>query len=169
MLFIVMAFFCYFAFESFRRGWTQPGIICSGVIIFLFVTWLIARKCAADSKMFLEWLTSKYVEIKEAPATYNGKQISLDTQLVKYDFCISLIAGSVKISSGYMLKSDPMSMAACGAFTIGSLLLGWWGLPHGPIWTIECLVNNLSGATKKSVATLIYDIETEINKKMLAG
>ncbi len=169
MLFIVMAFFGFFAFECFRRGWNTPATILSGIVVFLFLTWLLARKCASDSKIFMEWLTNRYTEIKEAPASYQGKQITLDTQVVQYFLCVSLLTGSVKIGSGYMLRDNPLSMAVSGAFTIGSLLLGWWGLPHGPIWTIECVINNLSGATKKSIGTLIYDIETEINKKALQG
>lgn len=169
MLFILMAFFAFFAFECFRRGWNQPGIVLGGIVLFLFGTWLLARKCASDSKLFIEWMTNRYTEIKEAPVAYNGKQISVDTQVVQYHLCVSLLTGSVKIGSGYILRDNPMSMAVSGVFTIGSLLLGWWGLPHGPIWTIECVVNNLSGATRKSVGTLIYDIETEINRKALAS
>jgi hypothetical protein len=43
------------------------------------------------------------------------------------------------------------------SFTIISVLLGWWGIPWGPIYTIRSIVNNFSGGkdvTRETVAWL---------------
>jgi hypothetical protein len=40
-------------------------------------------------------------------------------------------------------------------FTMVSLLLGWWGIPFGPIFTVRAVVKNLSGGQVVTVAELL--------------
>jgi hypothetical protein len=67
-------------------------------------------------------------------------------KFVTYTYCISFIMMSIKRSSGiYFIKSEENSFLSGTPFTLISLLLGWWGIPWGIIYTLECLFKNTNG------------------------
>ena len=48
-------------------------------------------------------------------------------------------------------------MAQMWLFTAISLLVGWWGIPWGPIYTVQTMVMNLKGGkdvTREVIAAL---------------
>ncbi|RYZ29453.1 MAG: hypothetical protein EOO10_06260 [Chitinophagaceae bacterium] len=67
-------------------------------------------------------------------------------RFVSYSYCISFIMMSMKRSSGiYFIKSDENGFTKGTPFTFISFLFGWWGIPWGIIYTIECLLKNTNG------------------------
>ncbi len=68
------------------------------------------------------------------------------TRYIVYQYCISLVLLSFKRSSG------PIAVPVGGGrlvpglrYVLVSLIAGWWGIPWGPLWTIETVVRNLRG------------------------
>jgi hypothetical protein len=80
----------------------------------------------------------------------DGQQLSLELQqggkFVVYQYCISVLILTFKRPSDiYFLRAGQNAVAKGLGFTFLSLLLGWWGIPWGPIYTIQSLITNFQG------------------------
>jgi hypothetical protein len=65
---------------------------------------------------------------------------------VFYEYCISLIFITLRKPTGvYFLRAGELGVVRGLPYTLVSLLLGWWGLPWGVIYTPLTLFTNLSG------------------------
>jgi hypothetical protein len=67
-------------------------------------------------------------------------------KFVMYQYCISILILTFKRSSNvYFIRHDENSVVKGLPITLLSLLLGWWGIPWGPIYTIQSIWVNLKG------------------------
>ncbi len=67
-------------------------------------------------------------------------------KFVLYQYCISIVVMSFKRPSAiYYIKGDESAVAKGLPFSLISLLLGWWGIPWGIIYTIGSFVTNFGG------------------------
>ena len=90
------------------------------------------------------------------------EQLKLEVQkgarFVIYQYCISLIFVSFKrFSNIYFIRSGEDAVAKGLKFSLLSLLLGWWGLPWGPAFTISSFITNFKGGkdvTNEVIASL---------------
>ena len=91
-------------------------------------------------------------------------------KFVQFPFCISLLVASFRFTSAvYFLKNDESTFVKALPFTLISLLLGWWGIPFGPLHTFSSLVTTFNGGkdvTEQMMATLhrhtrgyVFDLE----------
>ncbi|HYG52590.1 MAG TPA: hypothetical protein VD905_16880 [Flavobacteriales bacterium] len=79
-------------------------------------------------------------------------EINRGGKFVLYTYCISVIVMSFKRpSSIYFIKSNENAFVKGLPFSLTSLLLGWWGIPWGIIYTFGCLFSNIGGG--KNVTT----------------
>jgi hypothetical protein len=81
-------------------------------------------------------------------------------KFVVFQYCISVLILTIKRSSEvHFIRAGESSVGKSLPFTLISLLLGWWGLPWGPIYTVSSTVTNLRGGkniTKDVVAAANY-------------
>jgi hypothetical protein len=79
-------------------------------------------------------------------------------KFVLFQYCVSLLIVTFKRPSDiYFVRSGESAMGKSIPFTLISLLGGWWGIPWGPIYTVQSLITNLKGGmdvTQKVVAGL---------------
>lgn len=67
-------------------------------------------------------------------------------KFVVFQYCISIIILTFKRPSNiYFVKAGESSVGKGLVFSIISLLFGWWGIPWGPIYTVQALVTNFKG------------------------
>ena len=67
-------------------------------------------------------------------------------KFVIYYYCISVIIMTFRRGSDiHFIKAGESSISKGLPWTVLTLLLGWWGIPWGPIWTIQSLVINFRG------------------------
>jgi hypothetical protein len=67
-------------------------------------------------------------------------------RFVFYEMCISLLVITLRRPSAvYLMASDELGLRKGLPYTLVSLLLGWWGIPWGIIYTPITLFTNLSG------------------------
>ena len=91
-----------------------------------------------------------------------GEQLSAELQrggkFVMFQYCISIIVLTFKRSSKvYFVKAGESAVGKGLGYTLLSTVLGWWGIPWGPIYTIQALVVNFQGGkdvTKETLAAL---------------
>jgi hypothetical protein len=80
----------------------------------------------------------------------SGSHLQLELQqgakFVVFQYCISLLVITFNRSSNiYFIKSEDNAVVKSLPFVLLSLVLGWWGIPWGPIFTIQSLWVNLRG------------------------
>ncbi len=93
-------------------------------------------------------------------------------RFVYFAFTISLIVVTFKRTSGvYLIRKGESAVAKGVPFTILSAVLGWWGIPYGPKFTLKSIRTNLQGGkdvTDEVMATvsgyLLFE-EAEKRKK----
>ena len=90
--------------------------------------------------------------------THLQMEIQKGARFVVYQYCISLLVITFKrFSNISFIKSDDNAVVKGLPFSLLSLVMGWWGIPWGPIYTIQGLWINFSGGkdvTKEVLASM---------------
>ena len=74
------------------------------------------------------------------------QKIAAGAKFVIYRYCISLLVVTLmNLSSIHFIPAGQSRLTKGIKFTLLSLILGWWGLPWGPIRTIQVLATNFGG------------------------
>jgi hypothetical protein len=75
-----------------------------------------------------------------------AQELAQGAKFVVYSYAISVIILTFKRGSDvYYIRPGESAIAKGMPFTILSLIVGWWGFPFGPIFTIWALIVNLGG------------------------
>ena len=73
-------------------------------------------------------------------------ELSKGAKFVVYQYAVSLLVVSFRRSSDiYFVTADRPFTGARFGYSLLSFIAGWWGVPWGPIFTIQSLWTNLSG------------------------
>jgi hypothetical protein len=74
------------------------------------------------------------------------EEVQRGGKFVFYQYCVSVIVVTFKRSSSiYFLKAGESRLTKGLLFSAVSLLTGWWGIPWGPIYTVQTIAKNFSG------------------------
>jgi hypothetical protein len=77
-------------------------------------------------------------------------ELQRGAKFVFFQYCISIVVLTFKRSSDiYFLRSGESGSSKGLPFTLLSLVAGWWGIPWGPIYTIQTVYNNLQGRKRR--------------------
>lgn len=67
-------------------------------------------------------------------------ELALGGRIMTYGYCISILAITFRLMSApYFIKAAEMNSKYRAKYNLRSYLFGWWGLPWGPIYTIDML------------------------------
>jgi len=67
-------------------------------------------------------------------------------KFVLFQYCVSVIILTFKRPSGiYFVRAGESAVGKGLIFSLISFLFGWWGIPWGPIYTIQALIVNFRG------------------------
>jgi hypothetical protein len=81
-------------------------------------------------------------------------------KFVIFQYTISILVMTFKRSSDiYFIKPGEGTIGYSWGFTLINLILGWWGIPWGPIYTIGALFTNLGGG-KDFTSEVMHDLLT---------
>lgn len=73
-------------------------------------------------------------------------ELQRGAKFVLFQYCVSVVVLTFKRPSDiYFVRSDENAAVKSLPFTLLSLVAGWWGIPWGPIYTIQSVYNNLGG------------------------
>src|SRR6266700_2486635 len=82
-------------------------------------------------------------------------EIQRGGKFVLFQYCISVVVLTFRRPSGiYFLRQGESSVTKGLPFTLLSLVAGWWGIPWGPIYTIQSVYNNSRGGKDVTQAVL---------------
>ena len=75
-----------------------------------------------------------------------NRELSHGAKFVVYQFAISLLVITFRRSSDiYFVRANENGVVKGLPYTLLTFVLGWWGIPWGPIYSIGSLYNNLKG------------------------
>jgi hypothetical protein len=88
-----------------------------------------------------------------------GGEIDFELQrgakFVFFQYCISIIVVTFRRASDiYFLRPGESAVTKGLPFTLLSLVAGWWGIPWGPIYTIQSVYNNSRGGKDVTEAVI---------------
>lgn len=67
-------------------------------------------------------------------------------RFVVFLYCISILILTFKRPSDvHFVRRGESTLGRSLGYTLLSLLLGWWGIPWGPIYTLQAVFTNLGG------------------------
>jgi len=73
-------------------------------------------------------------------------ELSNGGKFVVFQYCVSILILTFKRGSDvYFIRANESTIKHSIGFTLLSALLGWWGIPWGPIYTIGSLHTNITG------------------------
>jgi hypothetical protein len=85
-------------------------------------------------------------EARQMPGRELAEEIRRGGRFVIYYYCISIIVMSFRrTSTVYFVPAQASGVGPGLKFVLLSVLLGWWGVPWGPIFTVQSLWTNLGG------------------------
>lgn len=88
----------------------------------------------------------KIIGIKDMSLDQVKNEIDNGGRFISFNYCISLLVVSLKRSSNiYFIRSNEKTINKSIIFTWITLFLGWWGIPWGPIYSIQSIFKNLKG------------------------
>jgi len=103
------------------------------------------------------------MEIKNIEGlTFNDlhRELERGAKFVMFSYCISILVMTFKRGSSiYFVKANESKVKFHWRHTFLSFIMGWWGIPWGPIYTIGALFNNFSGGkdVTTEVITALYN------------
>lgn len=78
-------------------------------------------------------------------------ELALGGRLVFYEYCISVIIATTRRPSDVcFLPAGDLGVARGVPYVLLSLLLGWWGIPFGLLYTPLTIFTNLCGGRELS-------------------
>ncbi|HYV35212.1 MAG TPA: hypothetical protein VE988_05880 [Gemmataceae bacterium] len=73
-------------------------------------------------------------------------ELAAGGRFVYYEYCISLLLITFRRPTNiYFLRADDKGMLKGLPFVVLSLVLGWWGIPWGFVYTPMAIFSNLGG------------------------
>jgi hypothetical protein len=90
----------------------------------------------------------------------NEEQLATEIQrgakFVIYQYCISIVILTFRRPSDiYFIRAGETAVGKGLGFSLISLLLGWWGIPWGPIYTIGSFITNFGGGKDVTQEVLV--------------
>jgi hypothetical protein len=73
-------------------------------------------------------------------------ELQCGAKFVQYQFCFSAMIMTFKQGTNiYFVRAGESRVAKGLRWSLLTLLIGWWGIPWGPIYTVQSLWLNLNG------------------------
>lgn len=109
---------------------------------------------------FLQWLHQQRDALRTGQIEYSGRAISRSTQVIQYRYCASMILFTVEFHTAFFPMRDGHGRSPVVP-TLITCLLGWWGIPFGPIYTIATIIHNIRGGQRRSVQELLNEMAAD--------
>jgi len=90
-------------------------------------------------------------------------EIGRGARFVFFQYCISVVVLTFRRPSDiYFLRQGESAVTRGLPFTLLSLMAGWWGIPWGPIYTIQSVYNNSRGG-KDVTESVLTSLRPELS------
>jgi predicted PurR-regulated permease PerM len=129
-----------------------------GVVLAVFA-FAMARE-EKETQEFLAFLVENEERLKAGTSVeYGGRAISSGTEVTQFYACVSFLILTTKIPSRFFIRGSHNTAGIGLIYSLVTLVFGWWGVPWGPIYTIQSLYKNMRGGEKRPISQLLTEIE----------
>lgn len=136
-----------------------------GLLIGLLteIIYFIKIRGDKENERFINWLIENQKDILKGYAEYNGKKMDVNMELVQFQACLSFLFVSFRMPSRFYIKGYHKTKIIGIAYALISLIFGWWGLPWGPVYTVQSVIKNITGGNRQKLHDLLAnDLAPEI-------
>lgn len=161
LLLVAGLFVCGVGFNVYYGTYDVAGQ-CGVIAILLFGLYLFWRRQERQNEEFLTCLLQNKEEMKRdrtKPIFWNDVSLTYDSQVVQYQSCMSFIVITYENPTAYIPESSPQRIGINLLATVITLLIGWWGFPWGPVYSVRSLYRNARGGVKTPVSELIAALD----------
>jgi len=125
------------------------GAVIASALLGLF---FFSRYHGNRSGEFEAWLIRNATEIERNGAHFESSLITPATVLVRYQVVLSFLIVTFKLPTRPYISGEDQTFTIAAISTTLSLLFGWWGIPWGPIYTVQAIGSNFRGGLRETVA-----------------
>ncbi|MGG0813612.1 hypothetical protein ABE142_13155 [Paenibacillus alvei] len=161
VLLLVATLFVIFLVSSIIRQDYRNIVFQSIVLCVLLMLYIVFRKDQKRSNEFAIWLYLNREQLRQEGANYEQCLIDRDSEFVQYEVCLSFGIFSYRTKTGYYVKGYHLTPLLNMAFSLYTLLFGWWAIPSGPIHTVRAIGFNLFAKPKK-LEDVLLGLEAEV-------
>jgi hypothetical protein len=133
-------------------------VLLSG-LIFLYAFYYMGRSEHAQVRpeVFLQGLLQNKNAITNGGWNYQGMLVTPGTEVTQFFFAYSVVIMSARIPSRFYVIGQENTALMNAFYSSATFLCGWWGVPWGPIYTVQSLYWNVRGGNRLRVGDLIQD------------
>lgn len=124
------------------------GAAIAAVLIALFVATRYHQKQADE---FEGWLTQNANAIERGGARYRDVLVTPATVLTQFQVAVSFLIVTFRFPTRIYIVGNHATGMVAALCTVISLVLGWRGIPWGPIYTLQVVARNLRGGLRQTV------------------
>ena len=96
-------------------------------------------------------------------------EIQRGAKLVCYQYCVSIVVMTFRRSTDvYFIPAGESAVSKGLPWILLSVVAGWWGIPWGPIFTIQSLVTNFQGGKDVTASVSPYLMQASAAPTMAA-
>lgn len=89
------------------------------------------------------------------------RELENGAKFVMYQYAISIVVMTFRRGSSiYFVKAGHSPVVPGLKYVLLSSVLGWWGIPWGPIYTIGSIFKNLTGGTDVTAEVISEMVES---------
>jgi hypothetical protein len=121
------------------------GAALCGVLLALF---FIVRAHHRQAQRFDVWLVANAEAIRNGRARVGQVPMTEATVLTQYQAVVSFLIMTFKFPTRTYLVEHERTGLVAAICTVVSLIFGWWGVPWGPIYTVQVTTRNLMGGLR---------------------
>lgn len=97
----------------------------------------------------------KIVGIEQMSSEELTFELQRGGKFVMYYYCVSLLVVTFRRGSNiHFIRAGESSVSKGLMWTLLTLVMGWWGIPWGPIYTFQSLAVNLRGGKDVTAETV---------------
>ena len=146
----------YGVYDSLRMHDYHNALVVASMAAIFFCPVVLTVLAELNQRKFIRWLASNVDALATGEAVYRGVKVSAHSEVVTFDLAFSVVIASFKIPSQMFIVGQHRIWPWRIAYTLLSFVFGWWGVPWGPVFTVQSLHRNL---TTKNRARLIDMID----------
>lgn len=133
----------------------SEGLVCLAISTFCLGAFVILKAEERKRREFAKWFSENKENIQGGSVSFEGKEITSQTQLVQFMVVISLLVVSTRVASRYYVLGQESTTLVSVIYSVITLITGWWGIPHGPLWTVQAIYKNLNSGYRITLSDLL--------------
>ena len=145
----------YGVYDSVRMHHYQNALVVLAIAAIFFCPVVLAVLAEFNQRKFVLWLERNVNALATGEADYRGAKVSTRSEVITFDLTFSVVVASFKIPSQMFVVGQHRIWPWRIAYTGLTLVFGWWGIPWGPVYTVQSLHGNLTNKNRRRLMDVL--------------